>query len=67
VKLTPSHPDAAPLGWARFRELAAEVLLPVYALGGMTIADRVSAETHLAQGVALRSGVFGKDADLPVP
>ncbi len=67
VKPTPSHPDAAPLGWARFRELAAEVLLPVYALGGMTIADRVSAETHLAQGVALRSGVFGKDADLPVP
>ncbi|WP_298186022.1 Nudix family hydrolase [Acidiferrobacter sp.] len=59
VKPTPSHPDATPLGWARFRELAAEVLLPIYALGGMTTADRVVAEAHLAQGVALRSGIFG--------
>jgi thiamine monophosphate synthase len=38
------------------------VLLPVYALGGMTTADRATAETHLAQGVAVRSGIFGKDA-----
>ncbi len=63
VKRTTSHPDALPLGWARFQELAAGVLMPVYALGGMTLADRACAETHLAQGVALRSGVFGKDLE----
>ncbi len=61
VKPTPSHPDATALGWARFRELAGGVLLPIYALGGMTTADRATAETHLAQGVAVRSGIFGKD------
>ncbi len=60
VKATRSHPGAVPLGWERFRELAAGVLLPVYALGGMTYADRAAAEAHLAQGVALRSAVFGK-------
>ena len=32
---TPGKPDATPLGLARFRELAATLPLPVYAIGGI--------------------------------
>jgi len=35
VRATPSHPDAVPLGWDRFREGAAGASIPVYALGGV--------------------------------
>ena len=35
VKATPSHPDASPLGWARFAELVHGTPIPVYALGGL--------------------------------
>lgn len=53
VKRTASHPAAAPLGWARFEELCAEIPVPVYALGGMTPADQDTAIEHGAQGVAM--------------
>ncbi len=33
---TATHTIAKPLGWVRFRELAALTTIPVYALGGMT-------------------------------
>ncbi|MHB8255174.1 MAG: Nudix family hydrolase [Acidiferrobacter sp.] len=59
VQPTLSHPEAVPLGWSRFRELAGSIWLPVYALGGMREGDRVQAHQALAQGVALRSAVFG--------
>src|SRR5690606_7527920 len=36
---TASHPDAKGLGWSRFQQLAEEVGLPVYALGGVGPAD----------------------------
>lgn len=61
VKATPTHPGATPLGWERFQRLVSEVSLPVYALGGMTRADLGAAEAHLAQGVAVRSAIFGKE------
>ncbi|MHB1512683.1 MAG: Nudix family hydrolase [Acidiferrobacter sp.] len=61
VKATLTHPGATPLGWERFRHMVSEVTLPVYALGGMTRADLGVAETHLAQGVAVRSAIFGKE------
>src|SRR5205814_1699079 len=35
VAPTPSHPAAAPLGWARVAELLHATPLPVYALGGL--------------------------------
>lgn len=60
VKATPTHPGATPLGWECFQRLVSEVSLPVYALGGMTRADLGVAEAHLAQGVAVRSAIFGK-------
>ena len=49
---TASHPGRAPLGWARFRELAREVALPVYALGGLGAGDLSRAWAAGAQGVA---------------
>jgi len=55
---TRSHPDAAPLGWQRFGELCAATPLPVYALGGLTVADTSMARAHGAQGIAGISAFF---------
>jgi 8-oxo-dGTP diphosphatase len=52
VMPTASHGDAQPLGWARFRQLVADVPLPVYALGGVGPADLATAQAARAQGVA---------------
>jgi 8-oxo-dGTP diphosphatase len=52
VGATPSHPDAAPLGWRRFAELAAACAIPAYALGGLGEADVPTARAHGAQGIA---------------
>ncbi len=52
VKATPTHADAAPLGWSRFAELVAQTPLPVYALGGVGPADLARARAAGAQGVA---------------
>jgi len=49
---TPSHPDAATLGWERFAELAADCPLPIYALGGLETDDIGEAQVSGAQGVA---------------
>ena len=52
VAQTASHPGAPSLGWHRFRELAENAALPVYALGGMTPAMVDKARENSAQGVA---------------
>jgi len=39
VMETSSHPDDAPMGWAKFTRLASQVSLPVYALGGLKPED----------------------------
>ena len=39
IRATPSHPGAVPLGWDRFREIAAGASIPVYALGGVLPRD----------------------------
>ncbi len=52
VKPTTSHPEARPLGWRRFAELAKGCNLPVYALGGMQPADQDQARANGAVGVA---------------
>ncbi len=59
VRYTRSHPDREPIGWPRFAELALETDLPVYALGGMKEQDCREAHEAFAQGVALRSAIFG--------
>lgn len=52
VAPTPSHVDAAPLGWERFAACVADAALPVYALGGLGVADIGTARSRGAQGVA---------------
>lgn len=49
---TASHPDADPLGWERFAELAAKATCPAYALGGMTGDMVKTARKFGGQGIA---------------
>ena len=57
---TRSHPDADPLGWARFSTWVEDTNLPVFALGGMHPRLIETAWAHGAQGVA---GIRGLWAD----
>ena len=52
VHATPTHPDAQPLGWDRFRALAEGKPLVFYALGGVTPQDLDTALHHGAYGLA---------------
>lgn len=52
VAATPTHPEAAPLGWDGFRALAEGLPLSVYALGGVAPDDLVRARENGARGVA---------------
>jgi 8-oxo-dGTP diphosphatase len=58
VQPTPSHPDAAALGWERFAALRARAPFPVYALGGLRPTDLAAAKSAGAQGVAGISGFW---------
>jgi 8-oxo-dGTP diphosphatase len=58
VRATASHPDARPLGWQRFHTIAADVSIPIYALGGMRSADLGDAWRHGAHGVAMLRGAW---------
>jgi 8-oxo-dGTP diphosphatase len=60
VHATPSHPDAVPLGWERFREIAADVAIPVYALGGIVPRDLEQALNCGAHGIAMVRGSWGE-------
>ncbi len=53
VSATPSHPHAAPLGWARFAQLIRDYPRPVYALGGMRAQDLEQAWLAGAHGIAM--------------
>lgn len=55
VKKTASHPQAKPIGWDRFADLARHCSIPVYALGGMKLSDINVARSHGGQGVAALS------------
>lgn len=52
VKPTGTHPDGVPLGWDGFAALAEQTSLPVYAIGGLSPADKPEAFARYAQGVA---------------
>lgn len=49
---TATHTTATPLGWPRFRQLAALTTIPVYALGGMTADTFAEARECGAHGIA---------------
>jgi 8-oxo-dGTP diphosphatase len=55
---TPTHPEAAGMGWARFAELIRDYPLPVYALGGMKTELIETAMQHGAHGISLLSGAW---------
>lgn len=59
VKETATHRSSQPLGWERFRDLAARAQQPVYALGGLGPRDLLTAWEHGAQGLAMISAVWG--------
>ena len=52
VQVTASHPGQQPLGWQNFTELTEQVNLPVFALGGLALADLRTAQQAGAQGLA---------------
>lgn len=52
VAVTATHPDAPPLGWGTFTAWVDASPLPVYALGGMTMAQLEPARRAGGQGVA---------------
>ncbi len=58
VKRTASHPQATPMGWERFRELASGASIPVYALGGMLSSDLEEAWQNSAHGIAMQRGAW---------
>jgi len=58
VKTTKSHTDAVTLGWQGFAQLISSVEIPVYALGGMAIADLSQALSEGARGVAMQRAVW---------
>jgi 8-oxo-dGTP diphosphatase len=60
VHATPSHPDAVPLGWQRFQEIAAGAAIPVYALGGIVPSDLEPAMNCGAHGIAMVRGSWGE-------
>lgn len=59
VAETSSHPNAAVLGWKKFAELTRLAAVPVYALGGMQLADVATAHKHGGQGIAGISCFWG--------
>lgn len=58
LKPTPTHPDAAGIGWPRFEHLREHVSLPIYAIGGLGPDDIPTARQHGAQGIAAIRGLW---------
>ena len=53
VLATLSHPGAAALGWERFAGMLCGTRIPVYALGGLAMADLPVAQAFGAHGIGL--------------
>lgn len=52
VARTLTHPDRNPLGWPAFAAWVAQVNIPVFALGGLSVDDLPQARACGAQGIA---------------
>jgi 8-oxo-dGTP diphosphatase len=64
VLATPTHPGVKTLGWEGFAALTAAVNVPVYALGGMTTDDLLTARQNGGQGIAAIRAFLGGDKAL---
>jgi 8-oxo-dGTP diphosphatase len=53
---TPTHPEAAGIGWQAFAHFLERAPLPIYALGGLRPNMLDTAREHGAQGIALMRG-----------
>lgn len=62
VAATASHLGAKPLCWREFSTLANETTLPIYALGGMAIADLPKALASGARGIAMQRAIWRASA-----
>jgi 8-oxo-dGTP diphosphatase len=58
VAPTPTHPNAAVLGWPGFVQCVENTTVPVYALGGMRVQDLDAACRSGAHGVAMLRGAW---------
>ena len=58
LQATASHPGARTLGWDGFVALREQVALPIYAIGGLGMADLATARGHGAQGIAAIRGLW---------
>jgi 8-oxo-dGTP diphosphatase len=61
VRATPTHPQAAPIGFDGFAARVADAQLPVFALGGLAGGDLAAAIDSGAHGVALRRAAWPAD------
>ncbi|RSD29700.1 thiamine phosphate synthase [Vibrio pectenicida] len=52
VHIASCHPEATPIGWQRFSQLAKLTAMPVFALGGVSADDLTTAQQHGAYGVS---------------
>ena len=52
VLATETHPDTAALGWEKFKQMAEQVQIPVFALGGIKAEDLDHAQNQHAYGIA---------------
>jgi 8-oxo-dGTP diphosphatase len=58
VKKTASHEGDPPLGWEKFTAMTQEASIPVYAIGGLDVADRNDAWSAGGHGLAMISGAW---------
>jgi 8-oxo-dGTP diphosphatase len=61
VYATPSHAGVLGLGWTTFADLIRQYPLPVFALGGMRLANMHDARRMGAHGVAMLRGAWELD------
>jgi 8-oxo-dGTP diphosphatase len=59
VLATPTHPERQGMGWDAFTDLVAQVNMPVYALGGMRLADVATVRAAGGQGIAAIRAFLG--------
>ncbi len=60
---TASHPTAPTLGWPGLRDLTEAAVMPVYALGGMSLDTAPTSFVYGAQGIAAISSLWQAAAD----
>ena len=60
VAPTVSHPEQDPMGWEGLASLISEASVPIYALGGMTVADIPKAFAQGAAGIAAISAFWDR-------